>query len=144
VKKNRPMKPHRDAVWDEKNNRWAWDVTMLRRKMSKLRKMIRAVKPSRVKENKAYAAIKIAWASVPKNQFCQAYCKLAGIITKALPYPHHVRGRGKLLNDIRFWLPVCAHCHDRIEKNRAEARKHGFLKSRDRKAMQQEGIQCHH
>lgn len=41
---------------------------------------------------------------------------------------HHVSGRcGNLLTNVRFFMPVCRHCHDWIGANPTEARKLGWL-----------------
>jgi hypothetical protein len=41
---------------------------------------------------------------------------------------HHTnKRRGEMLNDERFWLAVCRENHERIEGNKAWARREGFL-----------------
>lgn len=41
---------------------------------------------------------------------------------------HHQRGRlGSLLMDERFWIPVCAGCHDFIHNNISVARRLGLI-----------------
>lgn len=41
---------------------------------------------------------------------------------------HHAKGReGELLNDVRWWLPVCAEGHQLIHRNVGWARQIGFL-----------------
>ena len=40
---------------------------------------------------------------------------------------HHRAKRGRLLNDERFWLPVCRACHDYIEDHKKMAREIGLL-----------------
>ena len=49
------------------------------------------------------------------NNQCEA--KLQGC-KKVATQIHHKKGRvGKLLTDVRYWLPVCEDCHRRIEDN---------------------------
>ncbi len=40
---------------------------------------------------------------------------------------HHMKRRGKLLNDKRFWLLVCRRHHRLIEDNKREARDWGLI-----------------
>lgn len=40
---------------------------------------------------------------------------------------HHVRGRGKLLNETKYWKAVCRHHHRQIHDNPEWARSVGLL-----------------
>lgn len=40
---------------------------------------------------------------------------------------HHRKGRGKYLNEVKFWLAVCRESHDRIHKDPAWAYQRGYL-----------------
>jgi hypothetical protein len=88
------------------------------------------------KEDSLYAVLKKEWAKT--HRYCVP-CRDVGKFTKAEPYPHHIRGRGRLLNDVRFWLPICVGCHHKIENDRAWARRMGYLASRDAKTI---ALQC--
>lgn len=159
--RRRPLKPFKAAIWDEAENRWCGtpprkkisikamelrarkmhaDFIDRRQQQRATRKKIRLKSAKQKEEDRIYAALKPVWRANPKNHYCQALCRDAGVRTSAEPYPHHIRGRGALLNDVRFWLPICPSCHHWIENNRAEARRRGWLASRDQKTMQVEGI----
>lgn len=131
MKQRRPMKPSRAAIWNKEKNRWEIPIP--------IRPAPKNVK--RKNEYKTYSKLKAIWRKQPRNYFCAALCRDKRIATPACKYPHHIRGRvGSLLNDVRFWLPVCEQCHQWIEKNRAAARRRGWLASRDAKAIKNEGI----
>ncbi len=40
---------------------------------------------------------------------------------------HQAKRRGKMLNDERYWLAVCRKNHERIEADKAWARREGYL-----------------
>lgn len=42
---------------------------------------------------------------------------------------HHTAKRGKNLNNVETWLPVCRPCHDWIEDNKSKARELGLLRN---------------
>jgi hypothetical protein len=159
-KSRRPMKPSKAAVWNKEKKRWELDSakimqmdierrltqgvtfdcrdgTNIMRKLipKKPKKRLKPKSETQKKEDALYEKLKPIWRKNPKHHFCQALCKDHHIHTPALPYPHHIRGRGKLLNAIEFWLPICFPCHTFIEQNRAVARKRGWLSSRDAKAI---------
>lgn len=41
---------------------------------------------------------------------------------------HHMKGRGKNLNSVVYWLAICNDCHRYIHDHANEARKLGVLK----------------
>jgi len=43
---------------------------------------------------------------------------------------HHMKGRGKYLNDTSTWLSVCRTCHEWIENNPKDAKELGYSISR--------------
>ncbi len=40
---------------------------------------------------------------------------------------HHKMGRGKYLNDMRYFMTACPECHDWIESNKRKARELGYI-----------------
>jgi len=59
-----------------------------------------------------YEKLKPVWRSQPTNHYCSAHCKGHNLFTPAENYPHHKKGRvGDLLNDVRYWMPICYNCH---------------------------------
>ena len=40
---------------------------------------------------------------------------------------HHMKGRGKYLNNKRWFLTVCTDCHRKIENNKKWARNEGYI-----------------
>jgi hypothetical protein len=142
VKKRRPLKPSKDAVWNERDGRWTFNYKLRQNKPFKKpdkRAKMSSISPARARDKKIYNEIKPHWHKT--HPYCEALCKDRGIKTPSKPYPHHVRGRvGSLLYDVRFFLPTCDGCHAWIERNREAAKLRGWLASRDRKAMLQEGL----
>lgn len=61
------------------------------------------------------------------NPLCQ--CCQPGCSTYSTQV-HHKKGRGIWLLITKFWLAVCANCHEWIEKNPAEAKEKGFSLNR--------------
>jgi len=99
------------------------------------KKKISSVSEKRKQALKIYAVLKKEWAK--KHRHCIP-CLHEGRHTKAESYPHHMRGRGNLLNEVRWWLAVCKTHHQLIENNRAWAKQKGYLLSRDSKAIRVE------
>lgn len=55
-------------------------------------------------------------------------CVCAKCATLPASDVHHKRGRiGRLLCDKRFWIGLCAACHDWIHRHPSKARADGFL-----------------
>ena len=134
MKRRRPLKPTRDAIWDPEAERWTrnpkriW-APAVRAKMPKIRLEPKVKNLSaRQKREKVYVALKKEWRKNPKNHFCQAICKEIGMTTPAEKYPHHKKGRaGILLNDIAFFMPVCHNCHRWIHENPKKSYQKGWL-----------------
>ena len=66
---------------------------------------------------KEYARLKKQWFA--KNPLCKAKQACQSARTKDV---HHMAGRGKNLNNVDTWLPVCRACHDWIHANARKAR----------------------
>jgi len=43
---------------------------------------------------------------------------------------HHKKGRGRYLNEVKFFLSVCRKCHNKIEENPIWAKEMGYSLSR--------------
>jgi len=94
---------------------------------------LRAVTLRKFSDKAKYSRDSKAWL---KGKACECGC---GSIANQV---HHPRGREgyadndkfllgiKLLHDQDYWLPVCAHCHDKIERNPAWAYENGYSESR--------------
>lgn len=92
------------------------------------RQWIRSLSLRQQDRLKLYRIRRDAWSLDPRNQWCAIHLKLENQKKRAEPNPHHIRGRlGPLLCDTRFWLAVCQECHDRIHREPAWAREHGWL-----------------
>src|SRR5580692_10971798 len=101
IKQKRPVKPFKGAVWNEEKRRWEGQIPQkLNFRYSSPPPKISKVQRQ---EDIIYERLKPRWRADPKNHFCQALCKDKNLHTQAARYPHHIRGRGKLLNDTRFW-----------------------------------------
>jgi len=56
------------------------------------------------------------------------YCEMGDCPLRRATQIHHMKGReGARLNDTRYWLAVCAQCHDWIHAHPKEARRIGVL-----------------
>jgi len=84
-------------------------------------KRIRSVSVRRAAQLREYAKLKAKW--IKDNPTCMCYgC------TAPTEDVHHMRGRiGGLLNDQRWWLPVCRAHHEWIHRHPDTARKLGYL-----------------
>lgn len=152
MKPKRPLKPFKSAIWSEERQRWEGKISTSKLTEAVLRKLSNWLSHKKAhqclpkksdqqkKEDALYGKLKPIWRNNPRNHFCQALCREKGLKTPAESYPHHIRGRGTLLNDLRFWLAICPRCHHWIENNKTEARQRGWLASRDRKTMKLEGL----
>lgn len=84
----------------------------------------------RAKDERTYNARVKVWLTLPENRICKACPQL--LVENSEPAPaaqnHHRYGRKReLLMDERFWLPVCAPCHDHIHRSPALSRELGLL-----------------
>lgn len=106
--------------WSRKPKQKEW-----RSGTTKQRKPMRKVSKSRAQETARYLAIRKEF--LREHTVCGA-C-LARDITPGVPTQiHHSRGRIKrLLCETRFWIAVCAPCHEFIHGNPAKARSLGLL-----------------
>jgi len=64
-------------------------------------------------------------------------CNVCGVkCTKKATEVHHMAGKeNSLLNDTRFWLPVCRNCHTWITEHSKEAIENGWSMSRHSKKI---------
>jgi hypothetical protein len=86
--------------------------------------MIRHISIKRQAELAVYERLKRAWRKSEKNQVC---C-VPGCGKAADRNPHHSHGRsGKMLNQVKYWKPVCFTCHRKIHDNINWARKMGLI-----------------
>lgn len=91
--------------------------------MSKARQRpISPISPKRRKENVEYEKLKREWWKPGLK------CAFPGCEKNAEKQPHHSHGRsGRLLCDVRGWIPICRYHHQWIDYNRDEARRLGLL-----------------
>lgn len=75
-------------------------------------------------ERKTYRDLRAEFLSKAENMFCAVYPSIPATQI------HHMRGRGKYLNDVSTWLAVSDIGHNWIEANPALARERGFTMSR--------------
>lgn len=68
-----------------------------------------------------YAKLKPAWRQAHK------WCEYPGCSQASDVSPHHLRGRGRLLCDMRFWKALCREHHRFVHDNIEEARQLGLL-----------------
>ena len=52
------------------------------------------------------------------------FCDICGVEATDI---HHKARRGKNLNNVETWMPVCRQCHQYIESNGKWAREHGYI-----------------
>lgn len=91
------------------------------------RKAIRQQSTAREAEMSAYNGQRMIFLA--RYPVCVA-CLTRDINPAPSAQIHHLRGRvKKLLRDERFWLAVCASCHDWIHTNPRDARELGLLSS---------------
>lgn len=88
------------------------------------RKAIRPMSKKLSKERKTYREMREEFLSKIDNRFCAVYPSLPS------EEIHHMRGRGKYLNDTTTWLAVSRLGHVWLHENVSEAIKRGFIKSR--------------
>lgn len=84
---------------------------------------LRPVSARRALALREYAKIKRIWFAQPENLLCKfPACQ------HATDDPHHSRGRANaLLNDVRYWIPLCRWHHDWVKQNPVKARDLGML-----------------
>jgi len=75
----------------------------------------------RASQEREYKSLRDIWIVGKKCKRCKS------VATEC----HHMKGRiGRLLLDIKFWLPVCSECHKHIELNPIEAKEKGWSLNR--------------
>lgn len=105
------------------------------------RSRLKRVSPKRIAEGKIYSGVRKGFLARPENHHCKVCADLNCFPRHPAVEIHHIRGKeGKMLYDSRFFLPVCRPHHDKIEVEKEWAWKRGYRASRDRKAMQHEGV----
>lgn len=81
----------------------------------------------RKKENQTYLNKRKEFLLLPENKYCKAAKVLFNEIHQATEI-HHLAGRkGKLLNYIPYWLPVCRKSHNWIHDNPDKSYELGLL-----------------
>lgn len=85
---------------------------------------IRPMSKKLAKERKMYRELRQEFLEKPENMFCAVYPSIPA------DQIHHMRGRGKYLNDTSTWLGVSGPGHEWIEQNPKLAKERGFTKSR--------------
>lgn len=76
------------------------------------------------KERSEYRRLREEFLIMPENLFCAVFPE------KRSTEVHHMRGRGKYLNDTSTWLAVSREGHEWIEMHPRLARERGFSMSR--------------
>jgi len=111
-------------VWGKgfcKNHQW--QRTDKKPKVIKVYK-IKPMSKKLSSERAIYRNLRIEFLQKPENMFCAVYPDLRS------DQIHHMRGRGKYLNDTSTWLAVSNEGHKWIEANPKLAKERGFTKSR--------------
>lgn len=93
--------------------------------ISKVRQSINKVSKKLSKEQAIYKGKRIIFLTENPNCVANLECCL-GIATDV----HHSQGRGKYLNDVSTWKPVCRPCHVWTEEHPKEAKELGLSKDR--------------
>jgi hypothetical protein len=88
-------------------------------------KQINAISPQLRKKAKEYSDLRVLY--LYRHALCEAKLPNCRRIATDI---HHKKGRGKYLNDITTWLPVCRNCHHRIETFPKEAKTLGLSQTR--------------
>ena len=103
-----------------------------RTQITKKRPMLKRTKintaskdPKKVKERKEYKNLRRDY--LLNNPTCQFVDKHGVRCEHQATDIHHKAGRGRLLNDINYWMGLCRHCHDFIHNNQKWAMEVGFL-----------------
>jgi 5-methylcytosine-specific restriction endonuclease McrA len=91
---------------------------------------LRRVSKKRAKENRQYSVLSDEY--LLENPLCEAGIVLMvnGIESnckRCASEIHHKAKRGKNLNNVETWIPVCRPCHNWIENNKRIARELGLL-----------------
>lgn len=90
------------------------------------RQSLNKVSLKRKEENEEYIILREKFLRV--NPECQA--GIENICTKESEDVHHMKGRGILLNESKFWLAVCRNCHIYITNHPVDAMKRNLSFSR--------------
>lgn len=87
---------------------------------------VKKISDKRKTENEIYSRLREEFLKL--NPECEV--KMCGICTKVSTTAHHMKGRGILLNETKYWLSACLPCHQYVELHPIEAMKKGFSISR--------------
>jgi pullulanase/glycogen debranching enzyme len=99
-----------------------WSAHNQPKKPTAVKKPILPRSPKKVVQDAVYSVLRIKF--LKEHSMCEAH--LTGC-TQSSTDVHHKRGRiGTLLTDIKYWLAVCRHCHDWIEKHPEESKEKGL------------------
>lgn len=89
--------------------------------MLKRRTPIRRVSKKHAAELRVYSGLRAKFLA--ERPYCEARLCLGSLATEV----HHTAKRGKNLNNVETWLPVCRPCHTYIEEHKSWARANGLL-----------------
>jgi len=112
---------HQALRTDEK---YLKSIEKRKEKAKQTRKPINKMSKQLSGERKTYRELREEFLSKTENTFCAVYPSIPATQI------HHMRGRGKYLNDVSTWLAVSDIGHAWIEANPALARERGFTMSR--------------
>jgi hypothetical protein len=85
------------------------------------RKPIRRVSKKHAAELRTYSELRKQFLT--DRPYCEARLCKGSLATEI----HHMAKRGKNLNNVATWLPVCRCCHVYIEEHKSWARANGLL-----------------
>lgn len=124
IKRKKSLRDYCEA----KRKREHEKTPVLKRKTSfaaKPRKALKKVSSARQRENATYLRNRVDF--LRRFPICVA-CLTRGISPTPSCQVHHARGRvHRLLLDERFWIAVCAECHEWIHDHARTARELGLL-----------------
>jgi len=112
-------------VWGKgfcKNHQW--ERTDRKPRKITVSKPIKPMSKKLSSERVIYRKLRIEFLARIENMFCAVYPDLRS------DQVHHMRGRGKYLNDTSTWLAVSGEGHAWIEANPKLSKERGFTKSR--------------
>lgn len=104
--------------------KWHQHLRPKKEKPPKVYKPIKKISKKLSKELNTYSVLRKEFLSKPENMFCAVYPHLLAVEV------HHMRSRGKYLNDTSTWLAVSREGHMFIEMNPELAKERGFSMSR--------------
>lgn len=106
----------------------------MKRSPLKRKARLKPVSDRRAKENAVYRKVRKEYlAAHPYCEICLAEHRIECLkkaevhgVNRATEI-HHRKGRGKYLNDVKFFLAVCRKCHNAVGDNPKWAESRGYL-----------------